>query len=119
MDNANSKMFDQPDASTSKVNPGKKQTRRRKGRKRAIVESEEEEEEEESLVSKRRKISETSEDASQVIRQPSLITGATLKPYQLEGLQWMASLHTNGISGILGERHPLYCAYKHPADSGL
>ncbi|KAJ3867273.1 SNF2 family DNA-dependent ATPase [Lentinula novae-zelandiae] len=109
MDNANSKMFDQPDASTSKVNPGKKQTRRRKGRKRAIVESEEEEEEEESLASKRRKISETSEDASQVIRQPSLITGATLKPYQLEGLQWMASLHTNGISGILGERYPLYC----------
>ncbi|KAJ3925602.1 MAG: SNF2-family ATP dependent chromatin remodeling factor snf21 [Lentinula lateritia] len=103
MDNANSKMFDQPDASTSKVNPGKKQTRRRKGRKRAIVESEEEEEEEESLVSKRRKISETSEDASQVIRQPSLITGATLKPYQLEGLQWMASLHTNGISGILAD----------------
>ncbi|KAJ3896923.1 SNF2 family DNA-dependent ATPase [Lentinula edodes] len=108
MDNANSKMLDQPDASTSKVNPGKKQTRRRKGRKHAIVESEEEEEEEESLVSKRRKISETSEDASQVIRQPSLITGATLKPYQLEGLQWMASLHTNGISGILGERYPLY-----------
>ncbi|KAJ4497044.1 SNF2 family N-terminal domain-containing protein [Lentinula lateritia] len=103
MDNANSKMFDQLDASTSKVKPGKKQTRRRKGRKRAIVESEEEEEEEESLVSKRRKISETSEDASQVTRQPSLITGATLKSYQLEGLQWMASLHTNGISGILAD----------------
>ncbi|KAF8827928.1 hypothetical protein HHX47_DHR4000605 [Lentinula edodes] len=116
MDNANSKMLDQPDASTSKVNPGKKQTRRRKGRKHAIVESEEEEEEEESLVSKRRKISETSEDASQVIRQPSLITGATLKPYQLEGLQWMASLHTNGISGILADemglgkaRRDLFC----------
>ncbi|KAJ3808154.1 SNF2 family DNA-dependent ATPase [Lentinula lateritia] len=105
MDNANSKMFDQPDASTSQIKPGKKQTRRRKGRKHAIVESEEEEEEEEeeSLASKRRKFSKPSEDAPQVIRQPSLITGATLKPYQLEGLQWMASLHTNGISGILAD----------------
>jgi ATP-dependent DNA helicase len=37
-----------------------------------------------------------------VFQQPSLITGATLKPYQLEGLQWMVSLDQNGISGILG-----------------
>lgn len=34
--------------------------------------------------------------------QPKLVTGATLKPYQLEGLQWLTSLHSNGISGILG-----------------
>jgi ATP-dependent DNA helicase len=37
-----------------------------------------------------------------VFQQPALITGAQLKPYQLEGLQWMVSLDTNGISGILG-----------------
>ena len=36
-------------------------------------------------------------------QQPSLVTGAKLKPYQLEGLQWMVSLDQNGISGILGE----------------
>jgi ATP-dependent DNA helicase len=37
-----------------------------------------------------------------VFQQPSLITGAKLKPYQLEGLQWMVSLDQNGMSGILG-----------------
>ena len=36
-------------------------------------------------------------------QQPALITGATLKDYQLEGVAWMAGLHQNGISGILGE----------------
>jgi ATP-dependent DNA helicase len=41
-------------------------------------------------------------EAQLVFQQPALITGATLKPYQLEGLQWMVSLDQNGISGILG-----------------
>jgi ATP-dependent DNA helicase len=41
-------------------------------------------------------------DEQLVFQQPALITGATLKPYQLEGLQWMVSLDQNGISGILG-----------------
>ena len=35
--------------------------------------------------------------------QPVLLSGATLKDYQLEGVAWMAGLHGNGISGILGE----------------
>lgn len=35
-------------------------------------------------------------------KQPALLTGATLKDYQLEGVAWMAGLHQNGISGILG-----------------
>lgn len=35
-------------------------------------------------------------------KQPALITGATLKDYQLEGVAWMAGLYNNGISGILG-----------------
>ncbi|KAF8797773.1 hypothetical protein BYT27DRAFT_7265322 [Phlegmacium glaucopus] len=38
-----------------------------------------------------------------VFQQPSLVTGAKLKPYQLEGLQWMVSLDQNGISGILAD----------------
>jgi ATP-dependent DNA helicase len=37
-----------------------------------------------------------------VFEQPALVTGAKLKGYQLEGLQWMVSLDQNGISGILG-----------------
>lgn len=36
-------------------------------------------------------------------KQPALVTGAQLKGYQLEGMQWMVSLHSNGISGILAD----------------
>ncbi|KAL4065609.1 SNF2 family N-terminal domain-containing protein [Scleroderma yunnanense] len=35
--------------------------------------------------------------------QPSLITGAQLKDYQLEGVEWMVSLDKNGVSGILAD----------------
>ncbi|KAG1719217.1 SNF2 family N-terminal domain-containing protein [Suillus lakei] len=35
--------------------------------------------------------------------QPALVTGATLKDYQLEGVEWMVSLDKNGISGILAD----------------
>ncbi|KAF9448749.1 SNF2-family ATP dependent chromatin remodeling factor snf21 [Macrolepiota fuliginosa MF-IS2] len=38
-----------------------------------------------------------------VFEQPALVTGAKLKKYQLEGLQWMVSLDQNGISGILAD----------------
>ncbi|KAF9066436.1 SNF2 family N-terminal domain-containing protein [Rhodocollybia butyracea] len=65
-------------------------TMQKRGRKRATV------------IDKRRKIT-VSTLATPKIQQPSLITGATLKPYQLEGLHWMASLHANGISGILAD----------------
>lgn len=34
--------------------------------------------------------------------QPALVTGGTLKDYQLEGVEWMVSLDKNGVSGILG-----------------
>lgn len=34
--------------------------------------------------------------------QPALVTGATLKDYQLEGVEWLVSLDKNGVSGILG-----------------
>ncbi|KAG1842613.1 SNF2 family N-terminal domain-containing protein [Suillus subluteus] len=35
--------------------------------------------------------------------QPALVTGAKLKDYQLEGVEWMVSLDKNGISGILAD----------------
>jgi len=35
--------------------------------------------------------------------QPALVTGAKLKDYQLEGVEWMVSLDKNGVSGILGK----------------
>lgn len=46
--------------------------------------------------------SEESPAAKSTFKQPALLTGATLKDYQLEGVAWMAGLHQNGISGILG-----------------
>jgi ATP-dependent DNA helicase len=42
-------------------------------------------------------------------RQPALVTGAKMKDYQLEGVEWMMGLHQNGISGILGG----WCVYSH------
>ncbi|OBZ72923.1 hypothetical protein A0H81_06800 [Grifola frondosa] len=45
---------------------------------------------------------EAAEDAH-VFEQPALVTGATLKDYQLEGVAWMAGLYQNGISGILAD----------------
>ncbi|XP_006456421.1 hypothetical protein AGABI2DRAFT_181051 [Agaricus bisporus var. bisporus H97] len=42
-------------------------------------------------------------DEHLVFEQPALVTGAKLKNYQLEGLQWMVSLDQNGISGILAD----------------
>lgn len=36
-------------------------------------------------------------------RQPRLITGATMRGYQLDGVQWLISLYENGLNGILGD----------------
>jgi ATP-dependent DNA helicase len=36
-------------------------------------------------------------------RQPALITGAIMKDYQLEGLDWLVSLYENGLNGILAD----------------
>ena len=35
--------------------------------------------------------------------QPSIITGTTLREYQLQGLNWMIHLYDNGINGILAD----------------
>jgi len=35
--------------------------------------------------------------------QPPLVTGATLRDYQLAGVQWMISLYENGLNGILAD----------------
>ena len=44
--------------------------------------------------------------------QPALVTGAKLKDYQLEGVEWMVSLDKNGVSGILGASSTLMVALK-------
>lgn len=37
------------------------------------------------------------------VTQPALVTGGTLKFYQLEGLEWLVSLYENGLNGILAD----------------
>lgn len=37
------------------------------------------------------------------VSQPALVTGGTLKNYQLEGLEWLVSLYENGLNGILAD----------------
>lgn len=39
----------------------------------------------------------------QVTEQPSALEGGELRPYQLEGLQWMLSLFNNNLNGILAD----------------
>ncbi|QRV95940.1 lymphoid-specific helicase [Ceratobasidium sp. AG-Ba] len=43
------------------------------------------------------------EPVQHTMEQPALITGATLKDYQLDGVQWIASLWENGLNGILAD----------------
>ena len=38
-----------------------------------------------------------------LVQQPTGMTGGTLKPYQVEGLRWLATLFENGLSGILAD----------------
>ncbi|KAE8215904.1 hypothetical protein CF327_g874 [Tilletia walkeri] len=36
-------------------------------------------------------------------RQPKLLTGAKMRDYQLDGLDWLISLYENGLNGILAD----------------
>jgi ATP-dependent DNA helicase len=82
---------------------------RRRGMKRTHIESDDSSDEGHSKRLKKEDgeaLRVGDEEEPSVFQQPSLISGAQLKPYQLEGLQWMVSLDTNGISGILGISFP-------------
>jgi ATP-dependent DNA helicase len=39
----------------------------------------------------------------QSARQPDLVSGGTMRQYQLEGLEWLCSLYENGLNGILAD----------------
>ncbi|GLB42625.1 putative SNF2 family N-terminal domain [Lyophyllum shimeji] len=85
-------------------------TQRGKGLKRILLESSDECSDDEPSRSKRMRTENgqalrqgIEEEEPPVFEQPALITGAKLKKYQLEGLQWMVSLDQNGISGILAD----------------
>ncbi len=74
-------------------------------RSRVVSDSEEEREAKRTKASgadNEEKAEEGEKEKQHTFQQPALVTGATLKDYQLEGVAWMAGLHQNGISGILG-----------------
>lgn len=39
----------------------------------------------------------------EITRQPTLLVGGELKPYQIVGLQWLVSLYNNNLNGILAD----------------
>jgi ATP-dependent DNA helicase len=98
--------------------PSTKKTRmkgpqRGRGRKRLRVDDGELSDGDDAILTKRQKTQEDGQDQSHEasddrgsakFQQPALVTGARLKDYQLEGVEWMISLDQNGISGILGKR---------------
>lgn len=80
-----------------------KQTRRQSKPRRKRLRVDDDDVSDDSNDAKRAKVDEETEvEATPKFKQPSLITGATLKDYQLDGVEWMVSLDQNGASGILG-----------------
>lgn len=97
----------------AKAKPRGNQTRRRQsqsGRKRLRVDDDDGSDDE--TDTKRAKLDDDNEvEAPPKFKQSSLITGATLKDYQLDGVEWMVSLDQNGASGILG-LFSIHCCVK-------
>ncbi|KAI9298453.1 hypothetical protein K502DRAFT_322776 [Neoconidiobolus thromboides FSU 785] len=58
-------------------------------------------------VNKKRKVKNGKKGEEEQIKvhpnQPKLLSGATLKDYQLEGMEWLISLYENGLNGILAD----------------
>ncbi|KAK4531878.1 hypothetical protein CCYA_CCYA09G2735 [Cyanidiococcus yangmingshanensis] len=93
----------------------REQERRMKNDSRESPEIDEEEEEEDEdqapaknmLDAMRRRREEyyqlTHSIGELVDQQPSSLRGGQLKPYQIEGLQWMVSLYNNNLNGILAD----------------
>ncbi|PIL34554.1 hypothetical protein GSI_03332 [Ganoderma sinense ZZ0214-1] len=86
----------------------KPKTRNTRKRARVVSDSEEEREVKRTKADGSQgegagKAEEDQGEKKYTFQQPALVTGATLKDYQLEGVAWMAGLHQNGISGILAD----------------
>ena len=94
--------------------------RRASGRgKRTRVESDDERDSEDDGEEPLKRVKVLAKGTKPAFLQPALVTGVTLKDYQLEGVAWMASLWENCISGILGESLRLLFIVRHFIESGL
>mmetsp|Transcript_20851 Transcript_20851/g.69606 ORF Transcript_20851/g.69606 Transcript_20851/m.69606 type:complete len:742 (-) Transcript_20851:72-2297(-) len=45
----------------------------------------------------------SNQNATKDERQPKLLTGAVMRHYQIDGVQWLISLYENGLNGILAD----------------
>ena len=55
--------------------------------------------------------------SEEVVEQPKMLKGGTLRTYQLEGLQWLVSLYNNRLNGILADEMGLGKVTRHDTDS--
>ena len=51
-----------------------------------------------------------SDDGEAKSRQPRLVSGATMKSYQLAGMEWLISLYENGLNGSESHHRFVYIA---------
>ncbi|KZV67013.1 hypothetical protein PENSPDRAFT_636331 [Peniophora sp. CONT] len=79
---------------------GRSKGKARAGTKRPRADDEDEDEDATETTREAKRVK---NDGSPVFVQPELLTGATLKDYQLEGVQWMIGLYESGVSGILAD----------------
>jgi ATP-dependent DNA helicase len=105
MDAAKAAEIAKSKSSPSKTSKSKASPTRNKykGKKRILTVGSDSEDDE---APKRVKLDDTRNHDTTTLTQPALVTGGTLMPYQLKGVEWMISLDQNGISGILGVHSP-------------
>ena len=81
----------------------KRKKRKTKGRKQNDVVSMLSTNISKSTKSTREAIEKSQSSGNTNTSQPKLITGGTLKDYQMDGLQWLVTLYENGLNGILAD----------------
>ena len=56
--------------------------------------------------------SDSLKNEGQMVAQPKLLTGETMREYQIEGLDWLIGLHeTHNLNGILGQKCIVFVKY--------